>query len=322
MLNSIGPLALFGLAISTLAFVGDSKAGPICPAPPPNLGRQAATPDMPIESQIANFTYRSQVYPVDIRSAFARHGSSEACVRYEATSRATATIEKFYWPLPNIEIELERFEPKQTISYVVTGSPPEFDETWLYAFLNSAVKSKAYQFKKHSELQRQPRLALPTADGSRFRVAAIDLAQVKIPLDKPEEFSLVGANFSDGQDNEITASSKAVWDGKQPRITIALDRTNEKTVVFAPVTYALYKANNLSVFLSLIREFKNAPIDFAGTSFVVDRTIAPENFADTRALYLVDQPVTLVTATGRACFSSPIYSPVPIPPELLRCGLF
>jgi hypothetical protein len=323
------------LTAANLVSASDSvSAGKIiCPMPPMDLSKQKSTPSMPIDEEVVNFVYRSKTYEMDIRSAFAQQNSSNAsnyCIRYEATNKADDSIEKFFWPLPNIE--LDSLDSRKTISLVVTkppGPPPAIDETWLYSFLNSAAKSAAYQ-QKHAELRQQfPRLAL-LGDSRKLvelarleRLAAIDSADERYLLKKFPELADVGSSFSDGNQNVLSSISKASWDGKLARIAIVIERNNEKNSVIAPVSYALAKASDGSEFLFLVRQFQKEPLPMGSDNlFDIDRSLSPQSFGNADSLYLIQQPITLITPTGKACYSSPIYSPMPLPSGLLRCNLF
>jgi hypothetical protein len=304
-----------------------------CPGPSPSLERQVSTPAMTIDAESLVFSYKSKSYPVDIYSAFLPQSArpSNFCIRYEAINRASTRIEKFNWPLAGIQTD--SFEPQQLISIVVTRPPgrePTPAETWLYAFLNASAKSFAFQTRAENHpYLRVAMNQLGSRDSSSrkssdvmVQFAAADPIEQTLSLDKPNKFSEVGSQFSVGAE-EFSAASQASWNGKTSNIEIILDRGSENTTVFAPITYALYKSGNASSFLGLIREFKNAPIPFADKSntFAVSSNISPENFG-AGALYVIEQPITLVSSQGRTCFSSPVYSPIPVPADLLRCDLF
>ena len=86
------------------------------------------------------------------------------------------------------------------------------------------------------------------------------------------------------------------------------------------------KAGNAGDFLELVRDFTakrsgDLPFD-KDNSFEISRKLSPKDFGNTQALYVIEQPVYLVTSDGDVCFLSPMYSPIPVPAESLQCRLF
>jgi hypothetical protein len=306
--------------------------------PPIKLDQKTFATALTVNEESVSFSYRSKLYPLDIFSAFTKGSSaaSNICIRYEAVSKAQDTIEKFYWPLAGIQMDM--LSPNQRVSLANTKPPgrdPTIDETWIYAFLNAAVRTSAFQRRTEYQPPNIVRIAL-SQDGDRkqkaeatkssMQLAALDTFEQRLQLKEPTKFFEVGSQFSSGEKDEISSTFEASWDGENTRIQMKLERSNEKTIVFAPITYALAKASNSSDFLALILDFtrKAQPLLPLGkeNSFEFSRKLSPKDYAGSQALYVIEQPISLVTSNGKVCFSSPMYSPMPIPAEFLQCGLF
>ena len=155
---AIRQLVLFGLiSMCSVGMPNSISAGQLCPSPPPNLSNQHATNSTSVHGEIVTFRYKSQSYPVDIYSAYAPRGTgagAQYCIRHEATNKSSEVIEKFYWPLAGLQTDF--FTGRQHISILTTkpgGLPPSLDDTWIYAFLNGAVKTLAFQKRADSHLR-------------------------------------------------------------------------------------------------------------------------------------------------------------------------
>jgi hypothetical protein len=325
----IGP-SLFGAVILLVGIAPSIAVGGTCPP--------MSIPSATGNSETVSFSYRSKSYPVDVYSAFAVQVSTKVppnyCVQYAATSMASDPIEKFYWPLASIQ--LDTLNPRQRVSLIVTQPPgrtPTIEETWIYAFLNAAARTSAFQKKAQGLPTPLPiqlasdrvSEASPRLEDLSPHLIALRTDEQRFDLKEPTRFAEVSSQFSIGDAEEVSSTSEGSWDGKESKIHVTLEKGNETTQVFAPVVYALNKAGNAFDFIGLIRDFsdKPSPIYFdKKNSFEVVRALDPVRFAGTQALYVIEQPITVVTPNGKACFSSPIYSPVPVPAELLRCRLF
>jgi hypothetical protein len=328
-------IASFPLAAAILiGLTLDVTAGGTCP--PMHI------PSPTGNSETISFSYGSKSFPVDVYSAFAPQVTTKAppnfCLQYAATNRASDSIEKFYWPLAGIQ--MDTLSPRQGVSLIVTQPPgrePTIEETWIYAFLNSTAKTSAFQRKAEGSLLSVPlQLAFATDSGrKRSSMLNSDLSALTIAFrtdeqrftfKEPTSLADVSSQFSIGGAEEVSSSSEGSWDGKASKIQIRLERGSETTAVFAPVVYALIKAGSASDFLNLIRQFTDKPdpiyFDKKSNSFEFVRTLDPVRFNGAQALYVIEQPVTIITPTSKACFSSPIYSPIPVPAELLQCRLF
>jgi hypothetical protein len=330
---------IYSALMSAVIFAGfypSAAMGADCP--PKKLDRKNFPTALVVDEEAISFSYRSKIYPVDIFSAFTK-GSSAAfnyCIRYEVVSKAQDAIEKFYWPLSSIQ--MDTVHPGDRVSLAVTKPPgrdPTIDETWIYAFLNSVVRTSAFQRRAESRRLDTIRVALNTNNNRKeandrgtelyMQLSAIDTVEQRLELKEPTKFSEVYSQFSRGEADEISSTSEASWDGENSQIQIKLASSDEKTLVFAPITYAFAKASNASDFLGLIREFtfKRQPLPLdKDHNFEFSRKVSPANYAGSRALYVIEQPISLVTPSGGICFTSPMYSPIPVPAEFLQCRLF
>ena len=138
---------------------------------------------------------------------------------------------------------------------------------------------------------------------------------------EPAKFPEVGADFA-SDDDSFSAISRAQWDGKFSDIEIELVRSNTKVSVVAPLIWALAKSSETaSQFLGLIKDYSNAEIPFNVNepSFKVKKQFSASMFAN--SLYVIEQPITVFIGDKRICFSAPVYSPIPLPQELLNCKL-
>jgi hypothetical protein len=324
-------------AAIVLGIVSTSAAGPVCTIPAPNLDTQANTPNpnVAIHGDTVSFFYRSQQYALDIWSAFALHVSSDNkdadyCLRYEAANKLS-NIERFYWPLAGIQ--KEAFPAGERVSIGTTQPPgplPSVEETWIYAFLNTAVTSRAFQRRADmGDRSGGKRLALHgdgakksvlASNDARVQLAALDPIEQRFPLRaEKENFPAVGSHFvTTGA--ELTATSSAKWNGEIAEISVTLTRSSEKISITAPVTYALSTAKSVYDVLPLVREYRNEPLPFGSNPFGVSNRFSGREM--TGSLYVIEQPITFSGSDGRVCFVAPVYSPLPIPENLLRCNLF
>ena len=306
--------------------------------------KKASLRDPTFNEEIVSFSYASKTYPVAIFSAFAKQNlpnvsNPNFCFRYEAENKAQDVIEKFYWPLAGFQ--MDTVMPHQRPSIQITKPPgrdPAIEETWIYAFLNAA--SRTYAFQRRAESRSSMiQIALKANDNGKNSVleispidestvrytqlATIDGVEQQLELKEPTTFPEVSSQFSSGDADEVLSTSQASWSGENSEIQIKMGKSNEKTLLFAPVTYALYKASNISEFLGLIRDFtaKRAPLPFGkDNSFELRTKIWPASYDNSKILYVVEQPITLSTPNGNICFSSPVYSPIPIPAAFLQCS--
>lgn len=325
-----------GLVLSGVCL--DVAIGGACP--PINLDSRGS-PTLRVNEEVVSFSFRSKTYPVSVLSAFTTQAASRVsnpnyCIRYEVENKSHQdAIEKFYWPMAGLQVDT--INPHQRISLAATKPPgrePSIEETWLYAFLNATART--YAFQSRAELSsgyKIIRAALQIEDspkrskeirGGREEYAAIDAVQQQLVFKEPATYDEVGAEFTSGDSSEVSSKSLASWNGENSQITVLFTRTDEKTSVSAPVTYALSKAGDASDLLSLVREFVRKPVNlsFKDNKFELSRRVFPAEFADSRALYVIEQPVTLATSNGFVCFLAPMYSPIPIPADLLKCRLF
>jgi hypothetical protein len=298
--------------------------------PPKDLKPNSAA----VNDEAISFSFRSRLYPASVLSAFTRPDSAAAnyCIRYEVVSRAQAAIEKFYWPLAGMQIDT--ISPGERFSLAITKPPgrdPTIDETWIYAFLNAQVRTYAFQRRAETPMPTPIRVALGASDNRNevtklnMQLSATDAVEQRLELKEPTKFSEVSAEFSSGDVIQISSTSEAFWDGKSPQINLSLGIYSEKTSVLAPIAYALAKALSGPELLDLIREIssRQTPLPFdKDNKFRFSKRFSPENFSDTKALYVIEEPIYLITPNGKSCISSPIYSPVPIPGEFLQCRLF
>ncbi|HWN52572.1 MAG TPA: hypothetical protein VNO18_22590 [Xanthobacteraceae bacterium] len=338
---------LLGILLGIVLIFGSTYsgvAGVICPRPAPQLSNQHSNNGIFVDAETVTFFYKSQPYPVDIYSAYAPQSSapdSNYCIRYEAINRSQNTIDKFYWPLSGIQMDF--FYSAGNVSIVTTKPPgraPSLDETWIYSFLNEIARTIAYQ--KRADIRQRlggERLVRSELWGPHFsfysnhlsfesnrppvQLAALEPIEQRFPLKEPMKFPEVGADFSNN-DGSLTAISRATWDGSSSQIEILLDRGSGKAFVIAPVIYALSKARNAFEVLELVKAFDGKGLPFAENTdvFRVTSRFFPKDFVNTPWLYVIEQPVTLVISNRRVCFSTPVYSPMPIPEEFLRCKLF
>jgi hypothetical protein len=312
---------------SVVAFGSALCAPVICRDPAPELSRQRSNNTVHINGETVTFFFKSQSYPVDIYSAYAPQGATpEAnyCIRYEAINKGQSVVEKFYWPLPGIQMDyLDRTQNMSVVMTTPPGRPPVVDETRVYAFLNEIIRTFAYQkradispfnhFTAKNIFTHQPQIQL----------AALEPTSQIFQLKEPTKYPDVGAEFS-SNDIVISASSRAEWDGRATEIRIEIDRVSSKFEVIAPVTYAFFKGSTSAEVLALARGGRNEQLPFFETPerFTLTRKLSPQEFAKTQSLYVIEQPVTIVGSNGRICFMAPMYSPMPFPSELLSCNLF
>jgi hypothetical protein len=280
--------------------------------------------------EAGSFSFNSNSYPISIFSAFAPQTSGAGgnfCVRYEVENSSTRIIEKFYWPLATLE--MDRLDPglseRQSIAFTIPPGPaPTVGVTWLYAFKTGLLKSAAYQrqtyaLNNYSALQVAldepvanrplfiPAQYISGGDGTRFTIK------------EPTKFPSVGAEFS-GSGARFAAESSAKWDGKYYSISVTIERgkDSDDKGVSAPFATALARAQTpeeVLAFLSTrgsVNELLKLPFDetkdFLGGE-------------PNHSVYIIQQPITVQRANGRACFLAAAYSPVPIPPALLSCDL-
>jgi hypothetical protein len=323
-------LAASVVSISFMIFSSEGFSGAICPSPPAKLDTLSPT-YRNVNREAITFFYNSQAYPMEIYTAFAPQANqinSNYCIRYEAINKATIAVEKFYWPLAEVQMDTLRKSVSVTTT-VPSGRPPILRETWLYAFLNSAAKTWAYQ--KFSDRRRsdESRIAhrgpvrLPDLSFTPIYQAAAD-SVLQYQLKEQTQLPPVGSQFASA-DDDVLAIFGASWDGQNYKIEGEIERGSEKVTVRAPVIYALAKTRSASDFLGLVRELGNAPLPYDGNTFKVSRSFSAKEFGDfgqPPALYVINQPITLAGAGGRACFKAPMYSPMPVPENLLQCRLF
>ena len=334
--------------LSSQVVLGVAILGGLCPTlavgancPPKNLDQSSLLRGgLPVDREALSFSYRSKIYPFDVLSAFTRPASPDVtpnyCIRYEVLNKAQDAIEKFYWPLAGIQ--LDTLKAGERVSLAITKPPgrdPTIEESWIYAFLNVAVRTYAFQRRAEGNPPSLVRVAFgapnnqkrPRAEAANrnMQFAALDGVEQRFELKEPIKFPEVSAAFSSEDALEISSTSEASWDGKSSRIGLSLGINSPKNSVLAPIAYALAKAGDAFDFLRLIREFsrEQTPLPFDDDNkFNFARQISPEKFGGSTAMYVVEEPVYVVTSNGKKCFNSPIYSPIPIPTEFLECRLF
>lgn len=102
-------------------------------------------------------------------------------------------------------------------------------------------------------------------------------------------------------------------------MTIERSNSDIPSNIVAPFTSALFKAGSPSSLLELIGEMRGVSISFnqniieGGTRMRADPII--------KSLYVIEQPITFRRTDGRVCFMAPVYSPVPVPEQILSCDL-
>jgi hypothetical protein len=146
------------------------------------------------------------------------------------------------------------------------------------------------------------------------------LAQARDPGKLLAKYPLVGGQFN-GSGAELTTGSDAVLNEKFYTINVTIGRNNAALAsnIRAPFTAALRKAESASSLLLMVREMRDTVLSIDTNVLEVNKTIPMEPLITT--LYLVQQPITFQRPDGRVCFTSPVWSPVPIPEKLLSCDL-
>lgn len=311
-----------------------TEASALCLHPAPGL-RAGQTN---VNSEAVIFNFRGRTYPVDVSSGYALQatsGNENFCIRYEVSNNAEKQIDLLYWPLAG-NLQIEKIPPHARPSIATTTPPgraPIIGETWIYAFLSEAVRTFAYQQNKHST-----RFA-PSASGVGFaalpdtrrqvvpiaaKVHGPQIAQIdgyrRYDLKEARVFPEVGSEFSD-QEVEVSAFSFASWDGKGYSIHTKIVRSSPVVKeVRAPFSFALWKERSPSAVLGRFIEFKTskAPLPLSDNAFNGDfETNQPAG-----TLYVIEQPITFVGPYGQVCFSAAVYSPIPVPRDLLSCTIF
>jgi hypothetical protein len=323
--------ALVGTLAATPAHYA-SAGEPLCPRPPPGLNNKLSINPMFVNvyGSAVSFSYKGHIFPMDIYSAYAARGAGatgQYCIRYEVTNRSDNSIDKFYWPVAGIQVDF--FDSQQTISIATTrpgGVVPSLNETWIFAFLNGAAKTRAYQKETDNQHWLNEEKAQFGSAEPLIRLVAVEPQLQRFPQ-KPGQkseglkFSDIGADAA-SNDDSLSAISHAYWDGDSAEIGIELERSNDKVSVNAPVTYAFWKGfNDSASFIELVRQSSNQTIPFTGVNFKASTKILPRNFASTSGLYIIEQPITFTTGSRKICFLAPVYAPMPLPPELLSCRL-
>jgi hypothetical protein len=305
------------------------EAGIICREPAPKLEAPHQR-NSTIFGQTVTFFYGSEFFPIDVYSAYApknpNQSDSEYCIRYEATNKARNEIQKFYWPEPGVVVD--SFQPKDFVSLVITrpaGKRPTKEESWIYAFLNEVRPVLLWQ-QKRAELDRKvsterlaflggQQIALRAHRNPPVQLAAFDGIQNKFELKDSRDFPVIGSEFLSSTIG-LEAQSAARWfEGKLEISVSVVGKPNEK--LFAPVAYALSKAVDIPGFIAQVRELKARPLPMLDNTFKWTRTFEKP----LGSLYVVEQPITLYGPNGRICFLAPVYIPIPIPDDLLRCDI-
>jgi hypothetical protein len=324
-------------ALTTVGGVISALAGmsEVCPNPPEGLAKLLHNPGrLRIDGQTDHFSERSIDYPIDIYSAFAPRDASPNsswCIRYEVINKGPAPIEMLYWPLAS-STGKTKVLPNDPISLVRTeaaGDEPILDETWIYAFRNESLKTRAFQKRHSRSIIQRNQFAWQNIDGMLspnllFRPVAFDGAPPRISFQQNIKLSPIGSEIlSSRADGRVSAISMASFEENASNISVTVERTVDKVTVRAPVTYALAKSDNPSSLLRLVREFKDVALPFDGNTFKVNRPF-PLNMALgwSRDLYVIEQPIMLEGPGGKTCFLAPVYAPMPIPDDLLRCDPF
>lgn len=321
-------------AIAATAVIWNAHAaGPLSsgPCPDPRFGLRHGQSN--VEAHTTTFSYKSERFPIEVYSGYAiqnTHGGNIVCVRYEVENKSGLSIKKFFWPTAGIEMDSLGGDRESVVhSSPHSGNPPRKEESWLYAFLSSAVRINAYQRQASAlSLSERERFAISGQFNLRqlaaLHTAPIQLAQVsenptRRQFKAPEVLAEIGAQYS-AAGAEVSAISSAKWDGKNFTISVSIGRNNGTAVrnLRAPFAVALQKADSAERLLELVREIGNMPLPMFEDRFNVSTTLPP---AVASTIYLIRQPIIFERSSGRACFLAVAYSPVPIPTQLLSCRL-
>src|SRR5690606_23543824 len=124
--------ATVSLSLLQLCPLANADHHPLCKQPA--VGLRIAQPNTHGNSIM--FTTRSQSYPVDVYSAFAtprNAPTSNYCMRYEALNIGSSSIERFFWPLARMQMDVLEPNARPSLAFTLPpGREPIIEETWLY----------------------------------------------------------------------------------------------------------------------------------------------------------------------------------------------
>jgi hypothetical protein len=200
-----------------------------------------------------------------------------------------------------------------------SANRPSVNDTVIFAFKSTALRSRAYQaFMPEPQL----RLAQLERGNSTAGTLPTTMAQVEPNqfylerriVKEPVKFPLIGGDFS-GSKTALSVSSQGDFDGKTYRFLVSVILSGDPIQnIRAPYINALRESESPEALITRLRntEISLTAIPSGQRQYSVAGIIPAERMP-AGYIYIIDQPITFTPEVGRVCFTVPTYSPANSP---------
>jgi hypothetical protein len=215
-----------GLAIALVIGGAVPALSQVCTLPKKGL----KTTDKVVEAQTLPFSERGQSFALEVYSSYAPQIPALGapwCLLYEAENSGSSQIGLFNWPLGGMQAD--PLVPHDRQSRWVTrtsANRPSVNDTVIFAFKSTALRSRAYQaFMPEPQLRlAQLKRDNATAGSLPTTMAQVEPNQFYLELrivKEPVKFPQIGGDFS-GSKTALSVGSQGDFDGKTYRFLVSI----------------------------------------------------------------------------------------------------
>jgi hypothetical protein len=237
-----------------------SQVSQVCASPEKGL----KVTDKIVEAHTVPFSERGQSFALDVYSSYAPQIpvlGAPWCLLYEAENASSSPIGPFNWQLGGMQAD--PLEPHDRQSRWITrtsANRPSVNDTVIFAFKSTALRSRAYQAfnlsdqPKFAYLERGIWPTLQTAGdlpARNQRLAQLELSRFYVR--EPVKFPLIGGDFS-GSKTTLSVGSQGDFDGKLYRFMVSITSSGDTVKeIMAPYMSALAETGSPEALITKLR---------------------------------------------------------------------